>query len=411
MGENYKKHSLDDDFFRELILEWLPDSETLVYTHETNTAPSTKLIISVDKDTREVDVREGKTFEGFFKDNYAEAFVECVDFGCNDRYLYEHKDFAKWLVDNLPEYFDEYKNDKRLQYITYIKNWWEEHSEGNPVCYDEWEENEYQEDFSNLFGKGNWGIEYDPPMKCFKVYDLDKPTHTISYVDSTRDAEKEAEIRGVNLYYGTVVGIDGDPTVQRFIPLKHWDNELIGRFDYSEDKIAIHYLDDRFTHIETVSQIFEEGKINVYLQQIFADEYGFQINVGITDKAPALDNDSLSVINLPSPYKFDSRTGKHACLLPQMPDGFFPFVGKIIYFTKEHTYQFKCDDANGGRQHWFTFSEPSEVSNFVHQLGYRGFTFTEETTEKMPPFKASEDLTIACKKNQHVRTSEKEERE
>lgn len=132
--------------FEEIIVNHLRDDCTWVYTLDINLM---KQVIEIDKKTGDINHYEDRPswhglygFENIFREHFAEAFFEAVD--TYDYFIYKDYPFlAGWLLGNCWKYVDKFGDLDEVKYVKYVAQWWIEHNEGNPVCFREWQENEY----------------------------------------------------------------------------------------------------------------------------------------------------------------------------------------------------------------------------------------------------------------------------
>ena len=131
---------IKDEYFQEVIDHYLPDSDTWVYC--LTLSPTLKQVIEIDNNTGGINHYEDESFENIFRDNFAHPLTENIDI--YDYMIYEYYPWlAKWLLDNISSVL---RSDcKAVKYTEYVADWWNDHDCGNPVCFDEWEQNEFVE--------------------------------------------------------------------------------------------------------------------------------------------------------------------------------------------------------------------------------------------------------------------------
>ena len=126
------------DMYADLINEYANDD--FAYVDCIEITPSVKQVIEFEYDSHVLSHYEGKSFKEIFYRTYFFGLSESIE--QYDYYFYEKypklaEDFIKeWNKQEWQKDIPEYK------YLEYVANWWKTHTEGNPVCFDEWLENE-----------------------------------------------------------------------------------------------------------------------------------------------------------------------------------------------------------------------------------------------------------------------------
>lgn len=123
--------------FEDLIERWASDDMTMVRTLDLGCM---KQVIEIEYKTYNLRHYEGVRyytgFEDIFRDNYAMPLIEAID--DYDYFIYEDYPWlAKWLFENFDKCLGD---DDNSNYIRYVAQWWDEHQEGNPACFYEWQD-------------------------------------------------------------------------------------------------------------------------------------------------------------------------------------------------------------------------------------------------------------------------------
>lgn len=129
------------DMYAELIDRYANDSFCKVECIEIS--PRIKQVIEIDYDTHHVYHYEGKSFKEIFYRTYFFGLSESIE--GYDYYFYEYPELAKDFIKEWNK--QEWQKDiPEYGYLKYIAKWWKTHTEGNPVCYEEWLDNEGDND-------------------------------------------------------------------------------------------------------------------------------------------------------------------------------------------------------------------------------------------------------------------------
>ena len=140
---------MHEDRYVELIERYLSDQETTVRCFDINPL---KQVIEITQGTLgtilHVNHYEDNQyyfgFKNIFLKHFLEGFIEGIEY--YDYYICEeYPELAKDIYEYI-RYRDFIPQTENVRYIIYVKDWWETHDEGNPVCFYEWQTNEAQEE-------------------------------------------------------------------------------------------------------------------------------------------------------------------------------------------------------------------------------------------------------------------------
>ena len=124
--------NLTEKDFENVCVDYLSDDETVVKTHQVG---NTVQIIEVDKDTYDIGIFDGKSYEEIFNKYLAECFIESIS--VESHVIVSTPGIAKYILEN-----DHYLNDeKTISYLNYVKNWCNNHESVRPMYFSEYYEN------------------------------------------------------------------------------------------------------------------------------------------------------------------------------------------------------------------------------------------------------------------------------
>lgn len=152
-----KTMSNRDEVFRSFVVDGASDSCTIVKTVDLNDNLKQVICVSYEHFTMpEIFHYEGYSYEDIFVNNFMWQMLENMRYEIylSDR---QYKDLPEWAVEDLtPALRGCYP--KETAYLEYLAEWWRDHDEGHPVCFDEWIDNEdtMNEEAEGLKRSENW---------------------------------------------------------------------------------------------------------------------------------------------------------------------------------------------------------------------------------------------------------------